>query len=40
LLPPDAGEVGVLGFKVPELDRSELDALRVRVGFSFQSSAL
>jgi phospholipid/cholesterol/gamma-HCH transport system ATP-binding protein len=40
LLPPDSGEVEVLGKKVAELSPSELDALRVRIGFSFQSSAL
>ncbi|MDP2308973.1 MAG: ABC transporter ATP-binding protein [Pseudomonadota bacterium] len=40
LLTPDAGEVLVLGQKVHELPRKALDALRRRVGFSFQSSAL
>jgi phospholipid/cholesterol/gamma-HCH transport system ATP-binding protein len=40
LLRPDAGEVVVLGQKVHELLQKELDALRRRVGFSFQSSAL
>jgi phospholipid/cholesterol/gamma-HCH transport system ATP-binding protein len=40
LLPPDAGTVEVLGKRVHSLRRRELDALRVRVGFSFQSSAL
>jgi phospholipid/cholesterol/gamma-HCH transport system ATP-binding protein len=40
LLTPDAGEVTVLGQKVHSLPRKELDALRRRVGFSFQSSAL
>jgi phospholipid/cholesterol/gamma-HCH transport system ATP-binding protein len=40
LLPPDAGEVVVLGYRVHHLKPRELDALRVRVGFSFQHSAL
>jgi phospholipid/cholesterol/gamma-HCH transport system ATP-binding protein len=40
LLKPDKGEVMVLGKKVNELVGKELDALRLRVGFAFQSSAL
>jgi phospholipid/cholesterol/gamma-HCH transport system ATP-binding protein len=40
LLKPDKGEVIVLGKHVDKLDRNELDALRLRIGFSFQSSAL
>ena len=40
LLKPDKGEVIVLGKHVDELDRKELDALRLDIGFSFQSSAL
>jgi phospholipid/cholesterol/gamma-HCH transport system ATP-binding protein len=40
LLKPDIGEVYVLGQQVDKLGRKELDALRLRVGFSFQSSAL
>lgn len=40
LLQPDAGEVRVLGQPVHQLRRPELDALRRRVGFSFQSGAL
>jgi phospholipid/cholesterol/gamma-HCH transport system ATP-binding protein len=40
LLKADHGEVIVLGQHVDELDRNELDALRLRIGFSFQSSAL
>ena len=40
LLKPDAGEVIVLGKQVDKLNRTELDILRMRVGFSFQSSAL
>jgi phospholipid/cholesterol/gamma-HCH transport system ATP-binding protein len=40
LLKPDKGEVTVLGKQVDKLDPKELDALRLRVGFSFQNSAL
>jgi phospholipid/cholesterol/gamma-HCH transport system ATP-binding protein len=40
LLKPDRGEVFVLGKQVDKLGRKELDALRIRIGFSFQNSAL
>lgn len=40
LLKPDKGDVIVLGEHVEQLDRTKLDALRLRIGFSFQSSAL
>lgn len=40
LLKPDRGEVIVLGKEIDQLNRKELDALRLRIGFSFQSSAL
>lgn len=40
LVSPDAGEVLLLGENVHALDRRKLDALRRRVGFSFQGSAL
>jgi len=40
LLKPDSGEVIVLGQKVDALQEIELNALRLRIGFSFQSSAL
>jgi phospholipid/cholesterol/gamma-HCH transport system ATP-binding protein len=40
LLKPDHGDVEVLGQHVHRLRQRELDALRVRVGFSFQHSAL
>ncbi len=40
LLKPDKGEVIVLGKQVDKLDPKELDALRLHIGFSFQSSAL
>lgn len=40
LLKPDSGEVRVLGQEVEALEEKELNALRLRIGFSFQSSAL
>jgi phospholipid/cholesterol/gamma-HCH transport system ATP-binding protein len=40
LLKPDEGEVIVLGKQVNKLCCAELDALRLLIGFSFQSSAL
>lgn len=40
LLKADKGELMVLGKQVNQLEGKELDALRLRVGFSFQSSAL
>ena len=40
LLKPDRGEVIVLGEHVNQLTGKELDALRIRIGFSFQNSAL
>lgn len=40
LLKPDKGEVIVLGQEVDKLSENELNALRLRIGFSFQSSAL
>jgi phospholipid/cholesterol/gamma-HCH transport system ATP-binding protein len=40
LLTPDRGEVIVLGKHVDRLSRKELDELRLRIGFSFQNSAL
>ncbi|MBO9731532.1 MAG: ATP-binding cassette domain-containing protein [Chitinophaga sp.] len=40
LLKPDAGTVNVLGEEVDQLRDADLRALRLKVGFSFQSSAL
>ena len=40
LLKPDGGQLLVLGQEVAVLKGKELDALRLRIGFSFQSSAL
>lgn len=40
LLKPDAGNIEVLGKDVLSLDHDELDHVRVKVGFLFQSNAL
>lgn len=40
LITPDAGEIRVLGKDVQEMDKEEMNALRRKVGFSFQLSAL
>src|SRR5205823_3804045 len=40
LLKPDSGIVQVLGQEVEQLNAEELRALRLRIGFSFQNSAL
>jgi len=40
LLQADKGEVIVLGNNLRELNEKELNALRLRIGFSFQNSAL
>lgn len=40
LLKPDRGVVKALGKEVDKLKGKELDALRLRIGFSFQNSAL
>ena len=40
LLKPDLGKVIVLGQEVNTLQEKELNALRLRIGFSFQNSAL
>jgi phospholipid/cholesterol/gamma-HCH transport system ATP-binding protein len=40
LLEPDEGLVNVLGEDVAKLKKRELDALRLKLGFSFQNSAL
>jgi len=40
LLQPDMGIVNVLGKNVPELGKKELQQLRLKIGFSFQNSAL
>jgi phospholipid/cholesterol/gamma-HCH transport system ATP-binding protein len=40
LLQPDAGTVEVLGHEIAAISEKELQALRIRIGFSFQNSAL
>ena len=40
LIPPDSGEIFVLGKSVASLSSYELDQLRVHIGFLFQSNAL
>lgn len=40
LLKPDQGQVAVLGKSVPQLSDKELRELRLKIGFSFQNSAL
>jgi phospholipid/cholesterol/gamma-HCH transport system ATP-binding protein len=40
LLKPDAGSIEVLGNDVTAISEQELQELRIRIGFSFQNSAL
>lgn len=40
LLKPDSGTIEVFGKNIPELKLDELDRIRVKVGFLFQSNAL
>ncbi len=40
LLRPDTGTIKVLGQEVTQIGDRELQALRIRIGFSFQNSAL
>lgn len=40
LLKPDRGEINVLGKEITGLNQEELDRIRVKVGFLFQSNAL
>ncbi len=40
LLKPDAGTIEVLGKEVTTISEEELQELRIRIGFSFQNSAL
>ncbi|MFD0763660.1 ABC transporter ATP-binding protein [Mucilaginibacter lutimaris] len=40
LLSPDAGTIEVLGKEVTTISEKELEELRIRIGFSFQNSAL
>ena len=40
LLRADKGEINVLGYNVPELTPDQLNEYRLKIGFSFQGSAL
>ena len=40
LIKPEKGSINVLGNEVPDLNSTDLDKLRVKVGFLFQSNAL
>jgi phospholipid/cholesterol/gamma-HCH transport system ATP-binding protein len=40
LMKPEAGTIDVLGKNIPDLNSTELDKMRVKVGFLFQSNAL
>ncbi len=40
LMKPDSGSIHVLGKEIPELNHQELDRIRAKVGFLFQSNAL
>ncbi|HTR29584.1 MAG TPA: ATP-binding cassette domain-containing protein [Puia sp.] len=40
LLRPDSGTIRVFGENIPDLNHDELDRVRARVGFLFQSNAL
>lgn len=40
LVRPDSGTIRVFGQNIPELSMDELDKIRVRIGFLFQSNAL
>ena len=40
LLKPDKGSIEVFGKNIPDLDDEQLDKIRARIGFLFQSNAL
>jgi phospholipid/cholesterol/gamma-HCH transport system ATP-binding protein len=40
LIKPDKGSICVFGHNIPDLDHDELDQIRAKVGFLFQSNAL
>src|SRR6185503_9659268 len=40
LVEPDQGEINVFGSDINTLDTRQLNALRIRIGFLFQNSAL
>jgi phospholipid/cholesterol/gamma-HCH transport system ATP-binding protein len=40
LIQPNSGSINVLGKNIPDLNQRELDEIRVKIGFLFQSNAL
>lgn len=40
LIEPDSGEIAVFGRSIKDMDHEELDQVRARIGFLFQSNAL
>ena len=40
LLKPDQGTIHVFGENIPDMDEAELDKIRTKIGFLFQSNAL
>jgi phospholipid/cholesterol/gamma-HCH transport system ATP-binding protein len=40
LIEPDSGDINVFGKSIREMDQDELDQVRARIGFLFQSNAL
>lgn len=40
LIKPDQGSIHIFGHNIPDLDHDELDQIRAKVGFLFQSNAL
>lgn len=40
LIKPDSGTINVLGKNITDLNHSELDEIRIKIGFLFQSNAL
>lgn len=40
LLEPESGTINVFGKNIPDLDHDELDKMRAKIGFLFQSNAL
>lgn len=40
LLKPDSGEINVFNESIPDMEQDELDHIRARIGFLFQSNAL
>lgn len=40
LIKPDSGTINILGKNIPDLNQTELDRIRTKIGFLFQSNAL